>query len=492
MDLSRILRERQQQIMRSSRIKLVAMVVLFLILILVMLELSRVSRQPEEAHGARPTGEAEDEGEKQESRVDTKGATELPPGERPDFAPVPVGRPQPKLAASKEDIEKKLPFLTDPKTLEQVTDQNADLEPGPLFYVLYQVFQDTPDKLRAEAEKVAEWMLLWDKAAAYRNKPLRVSGELVRTWEQPLGENPMGITKLYAYRLRAENAPPTSKGHLYDVYSIEKLRGALRYDKLAAFGRFLKAQLAEAERLDDPDLHTAVLIARSIEPPTYLDEPHIPGPLVDGNRTEARPLYWLLKRAKSVPFEELRAKANRNLTYLDFVNRPERYRARPVAVSGQLRRLVRINLPENLLGMTDVFYGQIADRDRHMNTFYCIDVPEGIHDGDPVVLYGYFLKKWTYTSEGGYEVQSPVIVAKSLLVLDYEGVGSGRPLQVGLGIIVAVTAIALGFAIVAAHRKDRQAAEARRQRESARIQARLRPSEKAQAPKQPEEPSQPA
>ncbi len=489
MDLSPILRERQQQMMRSSRIKLVAMVVLLFILVLVMFELSRWGRQTPENRGATPKEEGE--GEKQESRVDTKGAAELPPGEKPDFAALPVGKPQPKLAIPKEDVEKKLPFLTDPKTLEQVTDQNADLESGPLFYVLYQVYQDTQEKLRAEAEKAVDWTSLWDKAAAYRNKAVRVSGDLVRMWEQPLGENPMGVTKLYAYRLRAENAPPASKGHLYDVYTIEKLKGALRYDRIAAYGRFLKAQLAEAERLDDPDLHTAVVVARALERPTYLDEPRLPGPVVDGNRPEARPLYWLLKRASTVAFDELRAKANRDLTYLDFVNRPERYRARPVAISGQLRRLVRINLPENLLGMTDVFYGQLADHDRHLNTFYCLDVPEGIHDSDPVVVYGYFLKKWTYTSEGGYEVHSPVIVAKRMLVVDYEEAGSGRMLQVGLGIIAGVTAIALGFAIVAAHKKDRRAADTRRQRESARLQAKLHPSEAAEAPKPPEEPGPP-
>lgn len=481
MDLSAVLRERHRQAMRSSRIKLVIMLVLLVVLAFVALELTRWGRQAPEEVGAAPEEWTEGE-EPPKVRVKPKEVGEFSPYERPDFATLPAGKPQPQLEIAKEEIEKKLPFLSDPKTLDQIIDRNADLEAGPLFYVLYQVFQDTQEKLQAEGQAVADWPVLWDQPADYRNKPLRVSGELVRMWEQPLGENPMKLTRLYAYRIRAENAPPASVGHLYDVYCMEKLKGALRYDRIVAYGRFLKAQLSEAERLEDPDLHAAVVVARRLEPPTYLDEPRLPGPIVDGNRPEARPLYWLLKRAGAIPFEELREKANRNLTYLDFVNRPERYRGRPVAVQGQLRRLIRIKLPENMLGLEDVFYGQLADRDRHLNTFYCLDMPEGVRDGDIVALYGYFLKKWTYTSEGNYEVHSPVIVAQRFLVVPDDEGGSSRSLQVGLAIIVSLTAAALAAAILASRAKDRRDAAARRQREFERIQAKLHHHEDADAP----------
>lgn len=471
MDLGPVLRERYERTLRTNRIKLGAMLVLLVIVLLVMFELARWSRHALENEGA--TAQEQGEAEPPKPPIKTQEVVPPPKDEGIDVTTLTPTRPPVKLLLPKDEIERKHPYLTDPKTLTEVVDQNTDVESRPFLHLVYQVSQEAPEKARAEAEAKVPWPDLWDKASAHRAKAIRVSGELVLKWELDLPENPMGLTKLYAYRIREDNAPTTSMGHLYDVYAIDKLTGALRYDHLVAYSRFFKAMVSEGERLDDPDFHVAVAIARSIEPPTYLAEPRLPGPIVDGNRPEARPLYWLLQRARDIPFQDLKAKAKRDLTYLDFVNRPEVHRGQPVAVSGELRRLIRIALPENLLGMTSVFYGQIVDIDRKMNTFYCLDVPEGIHDRDPVILYGYFLKKWTYTSEGSYEVTSPVLVAKSMLIVDYGDAGSGRMLQWGLGIIVAVTAVALGIALVLSRSRDRKAEEARRQRDAARIRAEL-------------------
>ncbi len=490
MDLGPMLRERHQQAMRSSRIRLGIMVAGLIVLIVVALKLSQWGQQrPSEEAAPAPAETVEEaEAEARKRPVDTKSLAKLPEQERPDFAPLAPGKDLRPIAVPKEDAEKKFPFLAEPKTLDEIVDQNGDLESRPLFYMLNRVLQDTQEALRAEAEANVDWPALWDNGAAWRGKAIHLRGEIVQMGEQPLPENPLGLTRLYAYRLRAENAPVHSKGHFYDVYALEKLKGALRLDKVAAYGRFLKARLSEAQHIEDPDFQVAVVVARALEPPTYLDEPRIPGPVVDGNRAEARPLYWLLKRAREVPFEELKAKANRKLTYLDFVNRPERYLGRPVAVRGQLRRLERVALPENRLDMPDIFYGQIADRDRKINTFYCIHVPEGVRHDDAVMLYGYFLKKWTYTSEGGYLVTSPIFVAQRLRVIDESALGSDRTLEVALLVALGATGIILGAALLVSHLRDRRAADARRARELALARQKLhRTSEKPHVPTLPTE-----
>ncbi|HPD16860.1 MAG TPA: hypothetical protein PLE19_18085 [Planctomycetota bacterium] len=487
MDLGPMLREKHQHAMRWNRIKLGAMLVLLVVVVLVMFELNRWGRQALEGEGA-----AKEDGEVIEAGppVNPKDIGQLPEHEQPDLGPLtPVAPPRP-IALPKEDAEKKFPFLKDPKTLEEVIDQNTDLESAPLFYMLYKVFNDKQEALRAEADTKVAWTALWEKGAEWRGKAVRVSGQIMQMAEQPLPENPMALSKVYVYRVRAENAPPDSKGHLYDVYSLEKLKGALRYDRVTACGRFLKARVSEPERLTDPDLHVAVVVARQFDPLTYLDEARMPGPIVDGNRAEARPLYWLLNRARKTSFDDLKAKASTNLTYLDFVNRPELYRGRPVAVVGQLRRLIRIALPpDNILDMPDVFYGQIADRDRKINTFYCLHVPEGVRSSDGVVLYGYFLKKWTYRSEGGYEVHSPIIVAQRLRIIDESNIGTDPTYQIILVVAVAATAVIIGAALLVTRARDRRADEARRQRDLERLKAKLgHPT----APKHDAEASRPA
>ncbi|MBM4031692.1 MAG: hypothetical protein FJ291_07885 [Planctomycetes bacterium] len=487
MDLSPILRERHQQMMRTSRIKLVVMVVLLVVVVLVMIELARWGNKALERSATQ--GEDADEA-KRSSQVDPKKTMGVEESHL-DISPVPVGKEPPELAVVKKEVDEKFPSMADPKTLDKVEDQSTELEPGPLFYLVYQVFQEKAEKLKAEAEAAPPWDTLWEKAVGFRGRPLRVAGELVQMWEQPLGQNPMGLEKLYAYRLRAPKAPANAKGYLYDVYSIERLKGALRYDQVAACGRFLKAQVSLGERLRDPEFHVAVLIAQELEPPTYLDAAKLPGPIVDGNRAEARSLYWLLKRAREVSFDELKAKANRDLTHANLRLEPEQYRAKPVAISGQLRRLIRMVLPENRLDMTTVFYGQVADRDRGFHTFYCLDIPDGIRDDDPVILYGYFLKKWTYADGEGRQHDSPVLVAKRMLILDYGDAGSGHSLEIALAVVVGITAAALGVAITISRRRDREAEEARRQRQTERARAVLhhtheKPPETPQEPPKPE------
>ena len=462
MDPSSFLHDKQQRDVRNSRIKLILMLVVLVALVSVMAQLGQ--------RAFRGKHSASEPFEPGEAVVGGKPPGPPPRGEGVELEAGAPGKTPNALNVSPDEVEKKFPFITDPKSLELIRDQDTEIEPAPFFYTLYRASRETDAKLEGDAAEMPDWKTLWEQPASLRGKAVRVTGRIIQIWRQPIGANPMGLDEVWAYRLRAHDAPIKSKGHLYDVYSIQKLKGALRHDHVTAFGLFLKAQVSEPERIDDPEFHVAVFIARRFEPLTYLDDPKIPEPIVQGNRPEARAFYWLLARARAVPFKKLEAAAaaNEKLAYLDYVNDPERHVAKPVAIMGELRRLIRIELPENLLGLPDIYYGQIVDRDRRMNTFYCLSVPEGIHLKDPVFVYGYYLKKWTYISGGGEEVTSPVFVAKQMQIVDIEG-SQDHTLEIVLLAVILLTGIALGVVTRADRRRDRAANEARRQRQLSRI-----------------------
>jgi hypothetical protein len=245
----------------------------------------------------------------------------------------------------------------------------------------------------------------------------------------------------------------------------------LRKDHVTVHGRFLKPLIVEpTQRLEDPDLHVAVVVALRLEPLAYIDAPEPPEPIVDGNRAEARALYWFLNRLRQMPFAELREKADPDLTFLDLTVNTERYRGRPVVLRGELRRLVKMQLKENPLGLEHVYYGQIVDKDREMNTFYCLRVPEGIRKKAPVALYGYFMKKWTYVSEGRREIESPIFVGQRMLMITVE---PDYTAEIILGVVVGVTVITLLVATSRERGRSLAAAAARREREARRAPANL-------------------
>jgi hypothetical protein len=328
--------------------------------------------------------------------------------------------------------------------------------------MLYHVAKEPQEALEAQALTDVTWKQLWEDGAAYCNKPIRMSGKLVQMWPQPLGESPMKLAELFVYRVRVEGVPFYQADHLCDVYTIEKLAGALPQDDVTFYGRFFKPLIIEPEgRIEDPDLHVAVFIARRLEPLTYFDEPTVPGPVVVGNLPEARAVYYLLHRARQTPLDQLRRDAAER-TYVDLTTQPEAYRGRPVVVRGELRRLVRMPLGDNPLGLDHLYHGQIVDADRKMNTFYCLAVPEGIHLKDTVVVYGYFLKPWTYVSEGKSHVTSTVVVGPRLLLMTYSKTHTGEIL---FGVVIAITAIVILIAIVRERARRLAADEARRQRQ---------------------------
>ena len=466
------LRKQQARVVRANRIKLVLMVVALVALAAGMLRLA-----------SKPRGKAAD-GE-EEQPVSTEVEDRSPP-----LHLIGEGKTPGPLAVSEEEVRKQFPFIVNDEVLEQIKDRGTTIEPGPFFRILYRVFQDKPGDLKAEAFTDVPWSGLWEDPEPMRGEVIVVRGEIVRIWRQPLGKNPMGLDKVWAYRIREKGAPRDRPDHFFDVYAIEKLFGALPYDEVTAYGRLLKTLVDRGkvirrtkkdgtkevvtrvkedgteEPVSDPDLHVAVVLARRFEPLTYLDEPRVPKPVRPGTRPEARALYYLLRRARDTSFEQLEATASDKPTYLDFMNHADRYCGKPVVIEGELRRCVRMSLPENVLRLPDVYYGQVVDADRKMNTFYALHIPDGLRLKDPVLVYGYYLKNWSYVSQGDRVISSPVIAAQRLVVLEYE---KSYTLEIILGAIVTGT---VGLLLVAYSReRASQLAlnEARRQRQLSRL-----------------------
>lgn len=472
-------RQSQARKLRSERTKLILMAAALVVLVLAMVQLARrsASRGPAETE----RGKA----------VSPEVSTETPPMDLGTTSEEPA-----TLDVSPDELGEDFQYMTSDAAYQLISDQDTTLEAKPFLRLLYVVNQEDPEELKAAA-KPREWKTLWEKPQTLRAKPLVVEGTITSIQPVKLPENPLGLDKVWRYRIRAEDAPMDSQGHIYDVHTIEKLRGALRHDHVTAYARFLKAQIIEPQSvrfLQDPDLYVAVCVARRLEPLTYLEKPELPEPIRDGSRPEARAFYYLLHRVRQTSFAQLEAQAREGLTYLDFRNHPERYRGEPVVIRGELRRCVRMALPENILGVKSVYYGQIVDADRAINTFYVTDIPERLHLKDAVRCYGYYMKNWTYVSQGNEVLTCPVFVGKRLVVLEYQ---PSYTLEIVLGIIVVVTAVALFWAYVRDRERQREVAEARRERQLARVpgnlnevarrrsaQARGEPSTAAEAPSQ--------
>jgi len=445
------LREQYARKTRASRVKLVLMVVALVALAAGMFRMA-----------SKQAGQADDV--EDQKPVSTDVVDRSPP-----IHLIGEGKAPGPLAVSADEVAKKFPAMANDDVLKTISDQDTSVEPGPFFRMLYRVSQDDYDKAKTQAQADVLWQTLWDKPATVRGQVVRVRGQVVRIWPQPLGTNPMGLEKVWVYRIREDGAPLNKPDHFYDVYAIDKLHGAMRYDHVTTFGRFLKAQIIEPESarfLDDPDLHVAVVVTRRFEPLTYLDEPTVPKPVRADSRPEARALYYLLKRARDTAFVQLEATASTKLSYLDFMNHADRLCGKPVVIKGELRRCVRMSLPENVLNLPDIYYGQVVDVDRKMNTFYALHVPTGLHLKDPVLVYGYYLKNWSYVSQSDQVISSPVIAAQRLVLLEYE---KSYTLEIILGVVVAGTVGVLFIAYTRERSRQIARNEARRQRQLDRL-----------------------
>ena len=357
------------------------------------------------------------------------------------------------------------------------------LEPEPLGRMLRRVAQDEPEAIQAEADADAtwneaslaeRWKTIWEDPGSIQGKALRVSGQLIKVAQLDPEETPAGLESPHVYQLRAEGAPHDSINHFYEVYSVEKLVGARFRDQVTVYGRFLGSKVSPHPRQRTKralDVHMAVLVARQLEPLAYINAPEPPGPIVDGKRPEFRAVYWFLKQARDVSAKELKATA-KEFTYLDLTTKTKSLRGSPMVLRGELRRLIRMELHENPLGMRDVYWGQIVDRDRKMNTFYCTEIPDGVRLKDPVVIYGYFLKRWDSKSARDPDtrkrstVQMPVIVGKYMKVIEVE---SDYTLEIVLVVIVGLTIVILVIAHFRERERQLAVAEVRRQRQMSRV-----------------------
>lgn len=151
----------------------------------------------------------------------------------------------------------------------------------------------------------------------------------------------------------------------------------------------------------------------------YLKASKPPEPITDGKPPEPRALFWFLNKAGAMSAEELKGSA-RAVSSAELTSRIGQYRGVPIALMGTLWNVVRIELPKNPLGLKEVFHGQILDRDRAMWTFWVVEQPDAPGGRGVASLIGFVMKRWDYTSKAGKVVRSPVIVGRSMELLQLE------------------------------------------------------------------------
>lgn len=110
------------------------------------------------------------------------------------------------------------------------------------------------------------------------------------------------------------------------------------------------------------------------------------------------------------------AAAARRVSFTELYGQPRSFRGRPVAMAGTLRRLERVEAPENDLGIEGYWQGWLEPEAGPASpvVVYFLDIPDGMPEGlsiaEPVDVTGYFFKRWAYAAKDTVRT-APMIVA---------------------------------------------------------------------------------
>lgn len=129
-------------------------------------------------------------------------------------------------------------------------------------------------------------------------------------------------------------------------------------------------------------------------------------------------LATALEAVKKVPQDELRARVDHSVEWEDFNDkqRREEVRGRVCQFRGTLRRFtVSKGVDMSPSGIDTLYEGQLQDVYGRWYSFYCFEKPDReIKRTDVAVLTGVFYKLIRYTTRGGDEMITPLIVARTI------------------------------------------------------------------------------
>lgn len=129
--------------------------------------------------------------------------------------------------------------------------------------------------------------------------------------------------------------------------------------------------------------------------------------------------FHLMDLLRSTPDETVRRATLGAVPWIQLFNQPDVYRGEPITLVGRVRRATRLNSPKNELGFKQYYQLWLQPRDNQdrLIVVYCIELPKdfplGMKLDEPVVLTGFFFKRWLYEGQKDMELTS-VVVARTL------------------------------------------------------------------------------
>ncbi|MFM7034666.1 MAG: hypothetical protein ACKOYJ_05655 [Planctomycetia bacterium] len=110
------------------------------------------------------------------------------------------------------------------------------------------------------------------------------------------------------------------------------------------------------------------------------------------------------------------AAAAYRVSFTELYGQPRSFRGRPIAMAGTLRRLERVEAPENDLGIDGYWQGWLEPEAGPASpvVVYFLVIPDGMPEGlsiaEPIDVTGYFFKRWAYAAKDTVRT-APMIVA---------------------------------------------------------------------------------
>ena len=131
------------------------------------------------------------------------------------------------------------------------------------------------------------------------------------------------------------------------------------------------------------------------------------------------PAYWrLLGWAQAQTFAELSQRAQRDVPFTTLYDQPENYRAKPLRLRLNVRRILDFDAPENSVGVKKVYeaWGWTDDSKSRPYVVVFSELPPGVKVGTEVdhnvVFAGYFLKWMQYETYQGQRQSAPLLLGR--------------------------------------------------------------------------------
>jgi hypothetical protein len=176
-----------------------------------------------------------------------------------------------------------------------------------------------------------------------------------------------------------------------------------------------RRQTRRAETDDAQDTPAAEGRTSVIIPSRWLAE--VQDNTVGIRQNESDAYYRVLAKLPTVPPRELQAQAEREALFVNLMTSPERYRGRPVRITGELRKLYDIPRAKNDYGVPNLYEAWICTAESGENPYrvVCREIPPELKPQESaridVKVTGYFFKREGYLTQDGRLHVAPTILA---------------------------------------------------------------------------------